>query len=795
MLATLLALPALVPGSVRAQSPAVPRRDVVVAGLEASASIVIDHFGISHIYAESARDAFFVQGYNAARDRLWQIDLWRKRGLGRLAKSFGPSYVAQDRAARLLLYRGDLAAEWAAYPPIAREAATAFAAGVNAYVRQVRSREQPLPPEFTWTDSRPELWRPEDVVRIRSHTLVSNVKSEVARARVACLAGLGADRLRQTVEPAHEVVLPEGLDPCVVPEDVLGVYLLATGGVSFRPDPGEGSNNWVVTPARSATGRPILANDPHRALGVPSLRYVVHLHAPGLSLLGAGEPALPGISIGHNGEVALGITIFAADQEDLYVYELAPGSVRRYRYGDGYETMRTVTERIEVKGEAPRTVRLLYTRHGPVLRIDEQARRAFALRTVWSEPGTAGYLGSSWLWQGRSFEDFRRASNAWGTPPLNLVYADVHGDVAWSASGRVPVRAGWDGLLPVPGDGRYEWRGFLPADTLPRVENPPEGFFATANEFNLPESFLAQGHTVGFEWADRSRADRIQAVLSGDPSIGLLDSMALQCDTHSAQSSRLRELLAPLTSREPMLRRALALLRAWDGDERVGSAAAAIYETWAMKHLRPMTVARVVPAAAHALFADGSLEAVIRYLERPDAALGAEPLAARDALLLESLAQALAELTQRLGPDPASWRWGSLHRAYFEPTTAPLVDAELRAQLAVGPLQVPGSASTPHAAKYRANDFTLTSGASVRMVLDVGNWDASRAINTPGQSGDPFSPHYRDLFPRWAACGYVPLAWSRASVEALTESVWALTPKRAVPAGAARRGGRSAGGP
>jgi penicillin amidase len=781
-------------------STAVRREDRAVAGLTAPASIVIDHWGIPHIYAASARDAFFVQGYNAARDRLWQIDLWRKRGLGLLAKSFGPSYWQQDRASRLLLYRGDMQKEWAAYPPIAHDAANAFAAGINAYVAEVRAGKRPLPPEFKLTASKPDLWRPEDIVRVRSHALVSNVKSEVARARVACVAGLEADRLRRKLEPTHTTVVPPGLNPCDVPADVLKVYLLATDQVSFAartPTPtavretspdarlaqaiageaSEGSNNWVVAASRSATGRPILANDPHRQLGVPSLRYLVHLNAPGLSLIGAGEPALPGVSIGHNDQVGMGITIFPIDQEDLYVYELKPGAPRMVRYQDGFEAMRTVTEQIEVRGEKPRSVKLLYTRHGPVLWVDEKAGRAFALRTVWNEPGVAGYFGSSFMWEAKSWSDFRRGSNAWGAPPLNLVYADTRGDIGWSASGRTPVRPGWDGLMPVPGDGRYEWQGFLADDVLPSSLNPTEGWFATANEMNLPVGYPVEDRKISFEWTDRSRITRIKSVLSENSRVSLADSMALQCDSYSAQSVRLTALLRGVSSPQANVGKALALLKAWDHDVGIASAAAAIYEVWATKYLGKMTVAKVTPQAAIALVGDGSLEAVLTYLEHPDAALGEKPTAARDALLVASLSEALTELTQRLGPDMSSWTWGQLHHATFEPAAAVLAEPALRAQMSVGPLQVPGSASSPRAATYRGTDFAVTAGASVRMVLDVGNWDDSRVINTPGQSGDPWSAHYRDLFPRWAAGDYVPLLFSRAAVDAAAETVLTLTPK------------------
>jgi acyl-homoserine lactone acylase PvdQ len=215
----------------------------------------------------------------------------------------------------------------------------------------------------------------------------------------------------------------------------------------------EGSNNWVVAPTRTATGRAMLANDPHRQLGVPSLRYVVGLNAPGLNIIGAGEPALPGVSIGHNADIAFGITIFAMDQEDLYVYELNPKAQGSYRYKGKWEPMTVVNETIEVKGEAPRKIDLRFTRHGPVLKTDEAKHRAFAMRSVWAEPGLSGYFGSSRLTHARTWDDFKAASNAWGAPPLNLVYADVSGNIGWAASGRTPVRKNWDGLMPVPGEG------------------------------------------------------------------------------------------------------------------------------------------------------------------------------------------------------------------------------------------------------------------------------------------------------------------------------------------------------
>ena len=783
-----------------ATSTSLREQDWSVDGLTAPADIVIDHWGIAHIFAANVRDAFFLQGYNAARDRLWQIDLWRKRGLGRLSRSLGPAYVDQDRAARLFLYRGDMDKEWASYAPESRQWVTAFVDGVNAYVGQVRSGDKPLPVEFKLTGSQPESWQPEDVLRIRSHALVSNVTQEVARARVVCAAGLTADELRRKIEPAgHKVVVPPGLNPCDVPADVLKDYLLATKQVDFNALGGavqnarlsperelaaamesqlsEGSNNWAIAPSHTETGRPILANDPHRQLGAPSLRYIVALSAPGLNLVGAGEPALPGVSLGHNADIAFGLTIFAIDQEDLYVYELKKDDPLSYRYKSGWEKMRVVRETIDVKGGAAREVELRFTRHGPVLAYDDARHRAFAMRTVWNEPGLAGYFGSSRLLMAKNWDDFKAAANAWGAPPLNLVYADIQGNIGWIAAGRAPIRKNWDGLMPVPGDGRYEWAGFHGKDVLPSVFNPSQGYFATANEMNLPAQYPNERNKIAFEWGDRSRIDRIYELLA-KPRMTLADSMAIQTDALSTQSRRTVALLAKLSSRDSDTTKALALLKQWDHEEGTASAAAAIYEVWATKYLGKATAAKVTPAAARKLVGDGQLEAVVEYLENPGSALGPDPDAARDDILLGSLQGALTELHQRLGPDMASWSWGRLHRATFEPAVALLADPQMRAQMTVGPLETPGSSSTPRAQGYRSSDFSVVSGASVRLVMDVGAWDNSVAMNSPGQSDDPMSAHYRDLFPMWAQGSYVPLRFTRAAVDEDAEDLIHLTPGR-----------------
>ena len=771
-----------------------------VAGLQAPGEILIDVWGIPHIYAGNTHDLFFLQGFNAARDRLWQIDLWRKRGLGQLAKDFGPAYVEQDRSLRLFLYRGDMTAEWAAYGPNAKSYAEAFVAGVNAYVADVQAGRRARPIEFKIAGTMPDLWSAEDVVRIRSHGLTRNVASEVKRSLVACAAGLEADRFRVKLEPAWTPKMPDGLDPCSVPKGVLAAYDLATRPVAFAPaadrkamlehDPDRflseadqqrdtiGSNNWVVAPERTATGRAILANDPHREHSVPSLRYIVGLNAPGLSVIGAGEPALPGISIGHNGTIAFGLTIFNVDQEDLYVYELNPGNPDQYRYGNGWESMRTVHEPLEVKGEGARDVELKFTRHGPVIYVDAANRRAFAVRSIWFEPGTSAYFGSSDYMTAKDWNSFVAAMKRWGAPSENQVYADVKGNIGWIPGAKTPRRVNYDGLMPVPGDGRYEWQGFVEADQLPRVYRPKQGFFATANQMNLPSDYPIAERKIGFEWADPARWQRIVEVLQAKNKMTLADAMDLQNDDTSMLARRLIALLKPLDSDDANERQGLELFKNWDARDRADSAAAAVFEVWIANHLGPALLKVTAPKAADVIAPEASsISAVVGYLEAPDAALGAEPARARDRVLLDSLGSAVADVSGKLGGDSSMWRWGRLHMAEFDHALMPLADKATASQLSVGPLAYGGAANVPRAATYRRSDYRLTAGASFRMVLDVGNWDASRTVNAPGQSGDPFSGHYRDLAPLWATGQYVPLLYSRAAVEAATAEAIALKPR------------------
>jgi penicillin amidase len=771
---------------------------LAVSGLRDAVHIRVDRWGIAHIRAQNTADLFFAQGFNAARDRLWQIDLWRKRGLGLLAADFGPGFLAQDWASRLFLYRGDMDAEWAAYGPDAPATCDAFTAGINAYVDRVRDETERLPPEFVALGTQPAKWEAEDVVRIRTHGWMRNALSEVLRANVMARAGADADLLRINLEPPAEPHVADGLDLASIPLSALDLYKLATAPVFFSDarlnatiedawnwttvtPAGEvaraagGSNNWAIDGAHTATGRPILASDPHRTHAVPSLRYLVHLTAPGLDVIGAGEPNFPGITIGHNGDAAFGLTLFLGpDQEDVYVYDTNPDAPDAYRYGDGWESMRVIEETFVVKGSAPQALPQKFTRHGPVVYEHAGSHRAIAIRSVWSAPGSAPYGAGLLAMRARSVDDFRAAMRHWGAPAVNQVYADRQGDIAWITGAFSPVRRNWDGLLPVPGDGRYEWDGFLDPDLLPMQRNPRRGFVSSANAMNLPADWPHDERPMGREWDDPSRARRIEEVLRQAADHSLRDSCALQLDVLSIPARRICALLDGIESADADTARAIGILRDWDHRLLAESGPAALFEIWWTQHLKPAVIERLVEnVAVRKLVAPGDVDTVLRAIEGPAAAIGPD----REALLVDTLARAFRDCSNRMGRDPEAWAWGWLHVLRLEHALSAVLTRDESAPRAdLDPIPLGGSDSTLNKAAYRP-DFRIVMGASVRMVIDVGEWDRSLWINAPGQSGDPRSRHYADLAPLWANGEYVPMLYSEAAVDEATDVTIELSPQ------------------
>jgi penicillin G amidase len=521
---------------------------------------------------------------------------------------------------------------------------------------------------------------------------------------------------------------------------------------------------------------------------VPSLRYAIHLSAPGMDVIGAGEPALPGVSIGHNGNIAFGFTVFSMDQEDLYVYKTNPDDPSEYRYEGRWEPMQVERQLIPVKDGDPVEERLKFTRHGPVIYEDTHKNIAFAVRAAWLEPGTAPYLGSVDYMRAGDWDGFLAAMNRWGAPGENQVYADTDGNIGWKPAGLVPRRPNWDGLLPVPGDGRYEWDGFLDADELPVEFNAPRGWVASANQMNLPEGYPHEEKKVSFEWYAPYRYERIAEVLRENPSFGLEDSVKLQTDYLSVPARRIVARLRRLRPSEPELEQILAILKSWDCVLSAGSAPAALFEVWYRMHLREAllgkamegivepgrlgeAVSRMTPVEDQA----GDARMILETLEELDTRPGHEEV---DEVLSSTLMEATEHLERLLGVDRADWEWGKLHQVHMVHPLSPLVDTLTRERLDVGPVPRGGSGDTVGNTAYHLENLRQTGGSSWRVVVDVGEWDYSLFINSPGQSGDPASPHYSDLFRTWARDETVPLLYSRRKVEAAAERRIVLEPTR-----------------
>jgi len=772
-----------------------------VAGLNQPVEIRRDRWGINHIYAQSEQDLFFAQGYAAAKDRLFQFELWRRQATGTVAEVLGRRELARDRGARLHAFRGDLDAELAHYHPRGKLIIESFVRGVNAYIAETERTPSLLPMEFKALGLTPGRWTPAVVIS-RHQSLTANVTDEARYMRA--LKAMSPEALRELMyfQGGEPVFTPDAaLDPKTFPDNVLELYSAFRNAVEFRPedvaaefrgpsqraasfepspdafvDPRDiGSNNWVVSGSRTQSTYPILANDPHRAQGAPSLRYWVHLVAPGWNVIGGGEPVLPGVSIGHNEHGAWGLTIFGNDNEDLYVYDVNPANANEYRYQGRWEAMRVVSDTIPVKGEKPETVELKYTRHGPVIFEDRANRKAYAVRAAWMEPGSAPYLASLRMNQARTWEEFREACGFSRMPAENMVWVDRTGTIGWQAAGIQPLRRNWSGLLPVPGDGRYEWDGYLPITALPHEVNPSRGFVATANHYLFPNDY-AYPEAMHYTWADPYRASRITEVLGSGRLFSVAEMARLQNDDLSIPARALVPLLKDISLQNAVSVKAHDMLARWDFVMDKSSVAAGIHAMWQRRLLANLREL-MVPEGARAVLGQGaiSLKRAIDWLYAPDGRFGADPIAARDLLVARSLDEAVAELTKRFGGDMAKWQWGqeAYHHALIRHPLSPAVNDATRATLNAGPAPRGGDGTTVSATGSGDNQ---TSGGSFKLIADTEDWDNSIGLNTPGQSGDPDNKFYRNLFDMWSKGRYFPVAYSRKKVESVTDSVTQLAP-------------------
>ncbi len=765
--------------------------------LDKPVEILKDHWGISHIYAETEHDLFFAQGYSAARDRLFQFEIWRAQATGTVAEILGSRAVDRDHGTRLFKFRGPMHEEMNHYHPRGVDIITSFVHGVNAYIDEALQDPDSLPLPFKLLDIQPKHWT-EEVVISRHQGLLGNISLELSTGRAVC--AIGEDKVRELryFHPHDPILTLDPLIDCdsLLNNDILHLYNSYRRPIRFQPDDialaqyrnteeayetiadilieeerdlqkrsidDIGSNNWVVSGDLTQDGWPMMINDPHRSQAVPSLRYWSHLVGPGWNVIGGGEPEIPGISIGHNEHGAWGLTVFNTDGEDLYVYETNPDNPSQYRYLGEWEEMRVISETIEVKDARSVSVELKYTRHGPVVFEDQENSLAYAIRPAWMEVGGSPYLASLRMDQATSWEQFREASNFSNIPGENMIWADRQGNIGWQAVGIAPIRRNFSGMVPVPGDGRYEWDGYLPIKAKPNEFNPDRGYIETSNS-NYTKPDYPYLDAIGFTWTDPYRWARGSEVLGSGRKFNMTDMVELQHDYLSIPARTLIPFFKDLESDDLEVEQARQMLLNWDFVLGKDSVEAGIYVAFERQLLDNIELLKV-PEIAKSYVSVG-MKTAIDMLLAPDGDFGNDPIQGRDEFLLQTLSQGIQNLKQKLGPEFKDWVYGQedYKHALIRHPLSPALNEELRDRLNVGP------------APRGGNGFTLgntgsgdnqTSGASFRIFVDTRDWDNTLGMNTPGQVGDPDSPLYDNLFELWANDKVFPAFYSREKIESV----------------------------
>ncbi len=749
---------------------------VRIEGLDGQVEIVRDRWGVPHIFAATDHDAYFALGYVHAQDRLWQMEMNRRIGAGRLSELLGEATLDIDKFQRTLGYYRAASSDYAVLSERSRSALDAYAAGVNAWIGEGRT----LPPEYLLLGAKPEPWSPIDSLvweKMMSWDLGGDYEMELLRRRLG--EALGPERAAQLLPGYPEdgpLILPQGIQPAAWEQTADGLLALDR---RLQLDLGRGgreigSNNWVIGGSRTASGLPLLANDPHLSTSIPSIWYLAELQGDQLHAIGATFPGLPAVVIGHNERVAWGVTNVGPDTQDLYLERVNPLNPNQVAVGDGWEDMTVVEERIVIDGEdEPLLWAARSTRHGPLISDVTGTGAPVALRWVALEPGDTtmdAFLGFNYA---ADWEEFVDALRVYVSPSQNVVYADVDGNIGYYAPGRIPIRAeGHDGMLPAPGwDGSAEWTGYIPFDELPHAYNPEAGFIATANNRIVGDDYP---YLISNDWAPPYRAARIVQMIeqmsSGGETISADDMAAIQADRFSAQVADLLPFLLTVEPQDARQERALGYLQGWEGELALDSVPASLYEAW-MLHLE------------RALFADDLRGDLYEEMAtRPNglfltnvladptlAAAWCDDVLTAGVETCEQQAQAaldtaLDDLQSRAGSDMSGWRWDKLHLTQYP--HRPFSDVDYLKPLFHRSIGNGGDRYTVNVAPVQlASPYDQTHAPGYRHIVDLADLGASRFIQTTGQSGNVLSGHYDDLIPLHRDVEYLPMSFGRDGVQ------------------------------
>jgi len=772
-------------------STSLPSTEGVVRlrGLSAEVVVARDDLGVPRIVAQTSGDALFALGFVHAQDRLWQMELQRRVGAGRMAELVGAEALPLDKFMRTLGLHRLAEQSFERFDAEARRGIESYTAGVNAYVGAHRGS---LPPEFVLLRSTPEPWKPADSLvwaKLMGLQLSGNWHEELLRARVAAM--LPVDQVADlwpaypqdapvTLAAADEATAPvrHALNKARAPNNnddermapALPAALLdrLIAAIPAPALPRLASNEWVVAGTHTASGKPLLANDPHLPLQAPVLWYLASIVSPDLEVTGATVPGVPVFVLGHNRRIAWGFTTTTSDTMDLFV-EKADGD--GYVAPDGVQPFETRDETIKVRGGQPVTIKVRATRHGPVVTDilgEEAGGQILALSAAFLQPDDITTQAAFGVNRAQNWDQFVAAVRDFGSPQQNIAYADVDGHIGLIAPGRVPVRKAGDGSVPRPGwTGEYDWTGWIPFDELPRTFDPPSGLIVNANNRLVPDAYP---HFLATTWPEGYRAQRILDLLRGRSGLTAPDMAAVQMDERSLMAAELNPLLLRTPPVGPQANAAHTLLEPWDGTADPRRPQALIFNSWVGHLQRDLLLPWLGPVAKS--FAEPRpqfLKAVLTGRTVWCAPPGQPAPGGCDAIVAHALNETLDDLSAKYGLNMAEWRWGDAHPASFDALLfgrIPVLDKLTRIEAPSG-----GDDFTVQRGEYTSSDlvaFPHRDGPGLRAVYDLADLGASRFMIATGQSGNPLSAHWSDLFAKWLTGGSFALDVGRSRPDVLT---------------------------
>lgn len=794
--------------------------EISLPGLDAEVEVRRDGFGVPHIYAQTPHDLFFAQGYVQAQDRFYQMDFWRHTGAGRLSEMFGESQLENDIFLRTLGFDLIVEQEFALMDAATQAVLEAYAEGVNAYLADHKGAALSLEYAILHLndpDYEPEPWRPTHTLiwaKVMAYELGGNMRQEVQLARL--LDRFNIEKLSDLYPPYPEdmpVIAPEYRMPSMITTQapleletsLVGLSLdgleqqLAQMEALFGLSGAEiGSNNWVISGERTASGMPILANDPHLSAQMPSIWYENGLHCEPFSVdcpfdvVGFSFAGAPGIIVGHNKNIAWGVTNVGPDVQDLFVLRLNPDNPNQYELDGQWMDLTLRTETIQVASGDAVNITVRMSRFGPVIWDNADWRKSFreesaldlpesyalALRWTALQPDLI-YKSFLDINKARNFADFRVALFSYGAPSQNFIYADGEGNIAYIMPGNIPLRNEGTGALPTPGwSASYDWEGYLPFELLPYAFNPKAGYIATANNAVVGSDypfFISLNFDYGY------RAQRIVEMIENAPGpIDLAYIRQMQGDNENLSARFILPVLGTMPQGEAKAEAARQLLLSWDGQMHMDSPAAALYAVF-WKRLLDDTF---VDELAQSMTIDGGsrwFEVMRQLVQKPENAWWDDVNTPAKETMQDAfqgaLEESIAELESQQGKNPDKWNWGDLHTLTFENQSLGRSGIGLVEGLFNrGPYRTSGGGSIVNATGYDPRDFQVRSLPSLRMIVDFSDLSASLAVHTTGQSGHAYHPHYDDLVDLWRLIEYHPMLWERADVEAASLDVLRLIP-------------------